>query len=92
MGVTCPRGVRADTPAELASASAALHAPLALKGLGHPHKSEAGLVQLNLTADALASAANMMDGAKGFLVVEMGRCQSASCWLVCVVIRLMKSA
>ena len=70
-GVACPRGVRADTPAELASASAALHAPLALKGLGHPHKSEAGLVQLNLTADALAAAANMMDGAKGFLVEEM---------------------
>jgi succinyl-CoA synthetase beta subunit len=69
--VTCPRGVRADTPAELAGASAALHAPLALKGLGHPHKSEAGLVQLNLTADALAAAANMMDGAKGFLVEEM---------------------
>ena len=70
-GVACPRGVRADTPAELASASAALHAPLALKGLGHPHKSEAGLVQLNLTADALAASANTMDSPKGFLVEEM---------------------
>ncbi len=70
-GVACPRGVRADTPAELTNASAALHAPLALKGLGQLHKSEAGLVQLNLTADALAAAANKMDGAKGFLVEEM---------------------
>ncbi len=70
-GVTCPRGVRADTPAELASISAALNAPLALKGLGQPHKSEAGLVQLNLTEHELATAANTMDGAEGFLVEEM---------------------
>ena len=70
-GVACPRGVKADTPATLTSASAALHAPLALKGLGQLHKSEAGLVQLNLTADAVAAAANKMDGAKGFLVEEM---------------------
>ena len=70
-GITCPRGVRADTPAELARTSAALHAPFALKGLGHPHKSEARLVQLNLTGDALAAAANTMDDAEGFLVEEM---------------------
>ena len=70
-GVPCPRGGRADTPAELASISAALNAPLALKGLGQPHKSESGLIQLNLTEHELATAANTMDGADGFLVEEM---------------------
>ena len=70
-GVTCPRGGRADTPAELVSISAALNAPLALKGLGQPHKSESGLIQLNLTEHELATAANTMDGADGFLVEEM---------------------
>jgi acyl-CoA synthetase (NDP forming) len=70
-GVACPRGARAETPTELAPASAALRAPFALKGLGHPHKSEAGLVKLNLTADALVAAAGAMETAAGFLVEEM---------------------
>ncbi len=45
--------------------------PFALKGLGHAHKSEAGLVRLGLGAEALAQAASAMVGANGFLVEEM---------------------
>ena len=74
-GVSVPRGVTADTPDGLADAASGLAAPLALKGLGHAHKSEAGLVRLGLSPDELADAAGEMtggmNGPQGFLVEEM---------------------
>ena len=78
-GVAVPRGATADAAGELADAAAGLTAPLVLKGLGHAHKSEAGLVRLGLSPDELADAAEAMtgrtnggaNGAQGFLVEEM---------------------
>ena len=86
-GVSVPRGVTADKTADLAGAAAGLAAPLVLKGLGHAHKSEAGLVRLGLSPDELADAAEAMtsgatggttggtndetNGVQGFLVEEM---------------------
>ena len=70
-GIGVPQGAVAAAPSRLAEAAAGLTAPLVLKGLGHAHKSEAGLVRLGLTHDALAGAASTMSAAKGFLVEEM---------------------
>jgi len=70
-GIAVPRGVTAATPAALARAAAGLTGPLVLKGLGHAHKSQAGLVRLGLTHDALAATAASMGTADGFLVEEM---------------------
>ena len=70
-GVNCPAGGRAKSITELDDVAAKLTPPFALKGLGHAHKSEAGLVRLGLGAEALAQAATTMVGADGFLVEEM---------------------
>jgi acyl-CoA synthetase (NDP forming) len=78
-GVSVPRGVTAEAAGDLADAAAGLATPLVLKGLGHAHKSEAGLVRLGLSPDELADAAKGMtvgtnvgtNGAQGFLVEEM---------------------
>ena len=70
-GIAVPPGVTATVPGALAEAAAGLTAPLALKGLGHAHKSEAGLVRLGLSHDDLAEAASLMPAAQGFLVEEM---------------------
>ena len=70
-GVAVPRGVTAAVPSDLAEAAAGLTAPLVLKGLGHVHKSEAGLIRLGLSHDALAGAASGMAAMQGFLVEEM---------------------
>ncbi|MFC2968829.1 acetate--CoA ligase family protein [Acidimangrovimonas pyrenivorans] len=67
-GVPVPRGVAAPGLAELASLAEALVPPLALKGLGFAHKSEAGAVRLGL--DSLAGQAEM-PGAVGYLAEEM---------------------
>ena len=72
-GVPVPRGATAATPSDLAEAASGLTAPLVLKGLGHAHKSEAGLVRLGLTHDGLAEAAAAMEMAQGFLVEEMAQ-------------------
>ena len=70
-GITVPAGVCVDVTADLAAAAASLTPPFALKGLGHAHKSEAGLVRLGLNADDLLAAAETMPTATGFLVEEM---------------------
>ena len=70
-GIPVPSGIRAERPADLAAAVAGLTPPLALKGLGHVHKSEAGLVRLGLKAAELETAARDMTTAAGFLVEEM---------------------
>ena len=73
-GVPCPRGVKlatsATSPEDFAAASL-LTAPLVLKGLGHAHKSEAGLIKLGLMPDDLPIAAAAMRDVTGFLVEEM---------------------
>ena len=67
-GVPVPRSVSAPTLAELAGKATVLTAPLALKGLGFAHKTEAGAVRLGLaTLDGQAE----MVGAKGYLAEEM---------------------
>jgi acyl-CoA synthetase (NDP forming) len=67
-GVAVPRSVTALTLAELAERAAGLTAPLALKGLGFAHKTEAGAVRLGLTS--LEGQAGMA-GAQGYLAEEM---------------------
>lgn len=71
-GLEVPRAVTADTPEALAGAVAGLRMPLAVKGLGIAHKTEAGAVRLNVrSAAAAAEAAREMAGATGFLAEEM---------------------
>ncbi|QYK43638.1 MAG: acetate--CoA ligase family protein [Paracoccaceae bacterium] len=65
-GVAVPRGAAAPTLAALDPTG--LTAPLALKGLGFAHKTEAGAVRLNLAT--LAGQAPM-PGATGYLAEEM---------------------
>ena len=67
-GVAVPRGVSAPDLPRLAQAVRTLAPPLALKGLGFAHKSEAGAVRLGLTSlDGQAP----MPGATGYLAEEM---------------------
>ncbi len=67
-GIPVPRGVRAATLAELGPLARGLMPPLALKGLGIAHKSEAGAVRLGLaTLDGQAP----MPSATGYLAEEM---------------------
>ena len=78
-GIAVPRGVAIVDSGQgghggkggMAEAAKGLSAPLALKGLGSLHKSEAGLVKLGLSHDGLAGAAGKMKQARGFLVEEM---------------------
>jgi hypothetical protein len=65
-GIAVPRGTTAATLAALDPA--ALTPPLALKGLGFAHKTEAGAVRLNL---ATLSGQPDMPGATGYLAEEM---------------------
>lgn len=66
--VTVPRAQSASTLADLQAKSHSLTPPLALKGLGFAHKTEAGAVRLNLTSlDGQAE----MPGAQGYLAEEM---------------------
>lgn len=71
-GVPVPRGASAADAASVAEAARGLRFPVALKGLGVAHKTEAGAVALNLAdAGALAAAAAAMPAPAGFLVEEM---------------------
>jgi acetate---CoA ligase (ADP-forming) len=67
-GVPVPRGVEAVTLDRLKVNAAILSAPLALKGLGFPHKSEAGAIRLGL---ATLEGQTDMPGAAGYLAEEM---------------------
>jgi acetate---CoA ligase (ADP-forming) len=67
-GVAVPRGVTAPRLTDLAARAAALTPPLALKGLGLTHKSEAGAVRLGL---ATLAGQSEMAGASGYLAEEM---------------------
>ena len=67
-GVAVPRGVRAPDLVALRLVAARLAPPLALKGLGFAHKTEAGAVRLNLAS--LEGQAEI-PGATGYLAEEM---------------------
>ena len=67
-GITVPRGVSAPALPELQSLAKALHPPIALKGLGFAHKTEAGAVRLNLPS---LDDQPEMQGASGYLAEEM---------------------
>lgn len=70
-GLEIPAGLRAGNPAEAARAASSLGYPVALKGEGFAHKSEAGAVALNLQSEqAVVEAASLM-GADSFLVEKM---------------------
>ncbi len=67
-GIAVPRGVSAPDLAALVRAAEGLQPPLALKGLGFAHKSEAGAVRLGLSS--LAGQPEIA-GAQGYLAEEM---------------------
>jgi acyl-CoA synthetase (NDP forming) len=71
-GLEVPRSVQADKPEALGKALEDLNFPLAVKGLGIAHKTEAGAVRLHVcSADEAVDAAASMSGAAGFLAEEM---------------------
>jgi acyl-CoA synthetase (NDP forming) len=67
-GIAVPRGVTAPTITSLQSAAHDLTPPLALKGLGFAHKTEAGAVRLQLVT---LDGQEQMPGAIGYLAEEM---------------------
>ncbi|MBL0371671.1 acetate--CoA ligase family protein [Rhizobium sp. KVB221] len=72
-GLPVPKGMLVATPEEAAKAAAEIGFPVALKGSGVAHKTEAGAVKLNLAseADVIAAAKAMAGVARGFLVEKM---------------------
>jgi acyl-CoA synthetase (NDP forming) len=72
-GLPVPSGKLVATAEEAARAAAEIGFPVALKGSGVAHKTEAGAVKLNLKTEAeVIDAANAMAGvANGFLVEKM---------------------
>jgi acyl-CoA synthetase (NDP forming) len=70
-GLCVPASRPADSPQEAARAAEMIGFPVVLKGQGVAHKSEAGLVALNLTdAASVANAAARMDSSD-FLIEAM---------------------
>ncbi len=71
-GLRVPASVTVTDAGGIEQALAGFAFPVALKGLGIAHKSEAGAVRLNLqdTAEVI-HAAETMQGVQGFLVEEM---------------------
>lgn len=71
-GLDVPRSVVADTPETLGRSLTELRFPLAVKGQGIAHKTEAGAVRLHIrNADEAVTAARGMAGATGYLAEEM---------------------
>jgi acetate---CoA ligase (ADP-forming) len=72
-GLTVPRGLAVRTVEDAVTAAGALGFPVALKGLGVAHKTEAGAVKLNLSdAGSVAAAAGAMAHvSSGYLVEKM---------------------
>jgi acyl-CoA synthetase (NDP forming) len=71
-GLATPDGAIATTPEEAATIAAEVGFPVALKGRGIAHKTEAGAVRLGLrSAEAVAAAARGMDFAESWLVERM---------------------
>ena len=71
-GVVFPKSLTATSPAEAGKLSSTLAFPVALKGLGIAHKSEANAVVLNMQdSKEVEASANAMKNAPAFLVEEM---------------------
>ena len=71
-GLAVPRSAHAATPEEAARAATRLGFAVALKGIGAAHKTEAGLVALDLAdAGAVRAAAAAMPQSPGFVVERM---------------------
>jgi acyl-CoA synthetase (NDP forming) len=72
-GLPIPQGRLVSTPEDAAKAASDIGFPVALKGSGVAHKTEAGAVKLNLAteADVIAAAKAMAHVANGFLVEKM---------------------
>jgi acyl-CoA synthetase (NDP forming) len=72
-GLSVPTGRLTSTPEEAAKAASEIGFPVALKGSGVAHKTEAGAVKLNLSteADVIAAARAMVSVAQEFLVEKM---------------------
>ena len=72
-GLPVPKGRLVTSPEEAAKAAAEIGFPVAVKGSGVAHKTEAGAVKLNLKTEAeVAEAAKAMAGvAQEFLVERM---------------------
>jgi len=72
-GVSVPTCRLAESPDAAKMVARELTAPWVLKGLGAAHKSELGLVELNLSSveDVALSAARMSDSTSRWLVEEM---------------------
>ncbi len=71
-GLSFPRAQTSKSIKELITASEGLKFPVALKGLGLAHKSEAGAVKLNLqNTDEITKVAKGMTGVSGYLIEEM---------------------
>ncbi len=67
-GIAVPRGVVAATVAGVSTLARSLVPPLAFKGLGFAHKTEAGAVRLGLTT---LEGQTDIPGASGYLAEEM---------------------
>jgi len=70
-GLRVPRSARAASPEAAAAAAQGIGFPVALKGEGIAHKTEAGAVALNLGSAAEVEAAARAMPAASFLVEEM---------------------
>jgi len=70
-GLAVPPAARAASPEEAAAAAARLGFPVALKGTGAAHKTEAGLVALGLVSVEAVRAAAAAMPAPAFLVERM---------------------
>jgi acetate---CoA ligase (ADP-forming) len=72
-GLPVPEGLVAMEPADTGPAAESLGFPVALKGRGVAHKTEAGAVKLNLrnSDEVIAAAEAMADVAYGYLVEKM---------------------
>jgi acyl-CoA synthetase (NDP forming) len=69
-GLPVPSFVRAISPEDAIEAARRIGGPVALKGEGIAHKTEAGAVRLNLGVDTVGDAAATMQ-ASSFLIEEM---------------------
>lgn len=70
-GLRIPKSHRAKTPGAARASAADIGYPVALKGEGVAHKTEAGAVVLNLMSGGAVSAAAEQMPASSFLVEEM---------------------
>ncbi len=70
-GLSCPHSIFCSSSESVMDAAMAIGFPVALKGAGFEHKTEAGAVKLGIRdTDSLLDAANAMDAPDGYLVEQ----------------------